>query len=63
MPSDWPHTPSRRCPRPAGLPHSVSPDLPLKPCPGGGERVERNIFVDVDGLRVLPQVVEPREAP
>ncbi len=54
MPSDRPNTTSRRCPRPAGLSNSVGPDLPLEPCPGGGEGVEWDIFVDVDSLRVLP---------
>ncbi len=62
MPSDRPNTTRRRGPRPAGLSNSVGPDLPLEACPCGGEGVERNIFVDMDSLRVLSQVVEPRES-
>lgn len=58
------HNATRGCrPCPATrLAHSVCPDLPLKPCPGRGERVTWNLFVDVHGLGMLPEVVEAGEA-
>ena len=52
---------SRPCPA-TGLAHPVCPDLPLKSCPGGGERVPWNLFVDVHSLGMLPEVIEAEEA-
>jgi len=51
-----------RCSGSAGLAHSVRPDLALKPGSGGRKRVHRNVFVYVNSLRMLSQVVETREA-
>jgi hypothetical protein len=35
--------------------------LSLKPSARRRKRIARNIFIDVDGLRVLAQIVQPRE--
>ena len=42
---------------------AIGPDLALETGAGGGQRVGGDILVDVHGLSVLAQVVEPREAP
>lgn len=52
-----------RCARTAcGWADPVGPDLSLEPRAGRRQRVSGNVFVDVDGLSVLPEVVESREA-
>lgn len=48
--------------RAALRPHAIGTDLALKSGPGGGERIPRNFFVDMYGLRMLSQVIEPRES-
>lgn len=40
----------------------VGADLTLKPRPCGGERVSGDLLVDVDGLGMLAEIVETREA-
>ena len=42
--------------------YTVSPDLPLEPGASCGKRLCRNVFIDMDRLCMLSQVVEPREA-
>jgi hypothetical protein len=41
----------------------VGSDLTLEAGPGGGEGVPGNLLIDVDGLRMLPQIIEAREPP
>ena len=41
--------------------HSVRSDLSLKPRAGSGKRITRYLFVNVDGLSVLAQVVQSGE--
>jgi len=45
-----------------GLSDSFGADLSLEAGAGGGKRVDRDIFVYVDGLGVLTEVVEAGEA-
>jgi hypothetical protein len=51
--------------RPGAAPwrsYTVSPDLPLEPGASCGQRFCRNVFVDMDCLCMLSQIVEPRKA-
>jgi hypothetical protein len=43
--------------------HTVGADLPLEPGAGSGQRVSWDVFVNMDGLCMLPQIVKTREAP
>ena len=52
---------SRPCPA-TRLAYPVRPDLPLEPSSGRGERIAGDLFVDVHGLGMLPEVVETGEA-
>jgi hypothetical protein len=42
--------------------YAVGPYLALEPRAGRGERFGRDVFVDVDGLSVLSEVVQARES-
>lgn len=58
-----PGTSASRCPCPvSGLPYAFGAHLSLKPRAGRGKRIDGNIFVNVDGLGMLAQVVEPGES-
>ena len=57
------NAPRRRGAGAARLANPVRPDLSLEPGAGGRERVDRNVFVDVNRLSVLAKVVQTREAP
>jgi hypothetical protein len=51
---------SRRArPRTAGWADAIGSDLALEACAGGGERISRDLFVDVHSLCMLPEVIEP----
>ena len=41
----------------------VGPNLPLESSSRCGKRVDRDVFVDVNRLGVLSQVIQPRESP
>jgi hypothetical protein len=41
--------------------YSVGPDLTLEPCAGSSKRVAWYVFVHVDGLRVLAEIVKTGE--
>ena len=46
----------------AGLPHPLGADLALKSSAARGKGIVGNVFVYVDRLGVLPQVIEARES-
>ena len=54
---------SCRSARASGRPHPIRAYLSLKPSPSGRERIAWYLLIDVDGLGMLPQVVEAGEAP
>lgn len=56
------HTSSSRGPSPASSLYPVGANLPLVSRAGGGQRIERYVFVYVDGLGMLSEVVETRES-
>ena len=56
-------TANRICTRPIiWRAYSIGSDLSLEPCACSRERIARNLFVHVNCLRVLPQIVESRES-
>lgn len=57
-----PYAAGGRCTSSAWLANSVGSDLSLESSSGGCQRVNRDIFVDVYRLRMLAQVVQPRES-
>lgn len=65
MPSLWPASASTsRCPRSvSSLPYTIRSHLTLEPRTGSCQRIHGNILVDMNSLRMLPQVVQAREAP
>ena len=56
-------TPTGACACPARGPDSISPNLPLKTGPCCSQRIPWNVFVYMDRLGMLPQIVEPRKPP
>lgn len=46
----------------AGLSYTLGANLPLEARAGGGEGVHGDVFVDVNGLGVLAEVIEAGEA-
>lgn len=63
MPSLWPASASTsRCPRSiSSLPYTIRSHLTLEPRTGSCQRIHGNILVDMNSLRMLPQVVQPRK--
>lgn len=63
MPSLWPSSaPTSRCPRSiSSLPYTIRSHLTLEPRAGSCQRIHGNILVDMNSLRMLPQVIQPRE--
>ena len=55
-------TKGRRPRATAGWTNAVGANLSLEACAGGGKRIARDVLVDVDGLRMLTQVIEARES-
>jgi hypothetical protein len=45
-----------------GWTYSIGPDLTLKPRAGSSERVTWYVLVHMDSLRMLAEVVKPRES-
>lgn len=57
------YTASGACPRPTRWAHPLRPDLPLKSRPRGRQRIPGDLFIHMDRLRVLSEIVEAGEAP
>lgn len=45
----------------SGRADSICPNLPLEPCSCGSERISWDIFINMDCLGVLAQVIKARE--